>query len=1050
MMTLVNPDREFEITRSLNTHVFHTVHGRPHHDYRHNISLYPVFQGPKSNVINVNSTSIRLPSSGRWFIYGMHCNAVMDINLPMGDSWVSLEEYGNETHVDIRPVVVETRRVVPRGSVHILKNPKEHAFLLAIRKDDIVGLLPDSSSETVVEINVNIYYHQRETDFSIRTFRELGRRSVKEAFYAEASKEPDIHRQVYVDGKLTDFHNEDGTTRLRMIDIPDTAVCEIVTDSTIIGKLEIRSDDETSQYKGKDNQTRVLCHIPKAWNPEMRLLTRDMIDVFVRINNTESIYIDRTNTDRDFGTITHQDIGICKILIDRYKLDAPIVVYVRTREDEVQMWRDPDYRLALYHLDDDLIVDNLLGKTPMKIWEAGALEGSRWTDFVDHCLRDLKTDDLSDLIKGYGYLNSADAVCDRTVWITILPELQKRFYVPVPECYLDSEEMDAHVFLHGRMIDKDRYRCERWHQFLILDFDNLNGFQPGERLAIEFFERSEFKCRPVTIPPFETVTLSVDQDVEIYRVYELNDWNVIPDKRIYKRFNVPVTYLPFIQAEYEQFVTEEEQDDGTVWLTIRNTTPTEMSVLVTSKHTYQKIYGVEINLKAMNYDIWCSHLLTVKGKLFPLVEDGTVEEIDEEETLEIPYLDRDRNALVYLNGRELTRGLDYEQYAILSSQSCIGGQFVVIQNSDYLRMLLNRIEVYAINERQVAYDTGFLTEHATESVLAYLSYFPNIGSLFVDGVLTEVTEDSRMAVPTGDNRNGANYKIRALIPECLSKTLDQYGTFNQKNLKTVVAYMDSVENTIPELVIIPHSHHIYSTYLQTITEAVLRKWIKVNPKWDDAAMLRIISEYDDMKEFDIAFKKENKPPETLEEFIKSPVGLDYRFVDVLPSYRVQIYDYFDLDVVDTYPLVTVTGSNDESINGNYCCINPNAWHTTDITARHPNAETYKQWENVDMDSWSRIGYIYPYWIIYDLNERECYRAYEPLAKGPFWDLEWVACRPGYMPIQMTWAMVEIHARNELPTNRFQYTHDINERNFIQRVAGLTLPKDLAKDKDVTI
>ena len=125
MNKIVDINRDEGMASILHSHLYSTTHGRPYSDHRHNIELYPIFEGPKTNIVNINSCSIRLPASGRWFLYGMNCPAISMVRLPIVTSWTSLEDYGNATKVDIRTILHETRKLIPRGAIYILKNPKQ-------------------------------------------------------------------------------------------------------------------------------------------------------------------------------------------------------------------------------------------------------------------------------------------------------------------------------------------------------------------------------------------------------------------------------------------------------------------------------------------------------------------------------------------------------------------------------------------------------------------------------------------------------------------------------------------------------------------------------------------------------------------------------------------------------------------------------------------------------------------------------------------------------------------------------------------------------------
>lgn len=1041
MNRVVAIDREKEMASILHSHLYTTINGRPYADHRHNIELYPFFSGPKTNVVTINSCSIRLPASGRWFVYGLNFPAVSMVKLPLINTWTSLEDFGNTTHVDIRIILKETRRLIPRGSVFILRNPKQSNFLVAIRKDDLKALTPSGLSEELMGIRVNIYYHGDKTPFRIQTFRNMGRLSIREAFREEAAK-AGMTRQLYVNGLLVDPADLPD-----LADLPDGSICETVDDGSLIGLKDYDTSKSDYLYKGKDNQTRMLIHIPKDWNPNRRFLTRDMVDVYIRQDDGTYVYVDRTNTERDFGTITHQDIGICKTLVDRYKPDATIRVFVHTREDDIQPWKDADHRLTLYHLDDDLILQNLLGKG-LPEWSAAHLETTKWTTVVDNGYHvDHPEPDMPTMVQAYGYLNCADVLCQRSFERLITEELTNPFHIPIPICYLRSDDIRIHVFIEGRLLDPDYYTCERDLQFIRVSIAPEKFPETGETVAFELFEGRPFKSRTFSLDPGEEAVVQVDQDVDIYREVPVDGTNTIPNHILYRRLEIGSSWRHLTPTETETYISREDQDDGTTWIRVSNKGQDALTVLIVTKDGYQRLYAVEEHLKDKNYDIWCTSLLRTTTDLFPFVDEDNHEIEDVSGmTDEIPYLDRENPVLVYMNGRELTRGLDYEIHPILTNRAAIAGQFVVMQNTDYLRLASNVFEVYATGEKEVALDTGFTTNGSTETFDACLSYYPNIGSVFADGVLIPKPEDERTHIDLGDARIGASYKIRAMIPRTLKTFLDTYGKEDLLLQKRVLAYMRSVEDTRTDLVMTGHSHKIYSIYFQSIIEDVLRGRLRVNPTWSDAAVKRILEPYEDLKDFDIVFRKDIIHPKTKPDAILPPeTGIDLRFVDTLPTYRVTLWDVYDLTVERSYPMVVVTGSNDETVNGNYLCINgASPSFTKDVGARHINEEAYRQWAN--MGSWCRIGHTKGYWRLYDINERELYRAYDPMGRADYWNRTWEISKDGLLPITMETRTVEMSMMNEFPAHRFQYTTSKDVWMFLERIVRLMMPEDLIKDK----
>ena len=225
---------------------------------------------------------------------------------------------------------------------------------------------------------------------------------------------------------------------------------------------------------------------------------------------------------------------------------------------------------------------------------------------------------------------------------------------------------------------------------------------------------------------------------------------------------------------------------------------------------------------------------------------------------------------------------------------------------------------------------------------------------------------------------------------------------------------------------------------------VLRKRIKVDKKFTEQDIRRTLDAYKDLMEFDLAFSSKNIEVTDKEKFVKTPVsGLDYRFVDVLPSYRLEKLEDDDLTITDKLPIVSILGSNVDYVDGNYICINPGIEYMKDVTARHIHNPGYKQW--MGLNSHCRIGYIRGYWRLYDINDVELYTAKDAYGNKNIWELDWLPVDPEYSNITLSPTTIEVNTSNEFPIHRLQFTESIDEYDFLQKAANMYLKTDLAKD-----
>ena len=1077
-------DYETELTKILNSYIYHNVHCRPYSEYRHNIQLFPLFPTTQVNIVNIASASTRLPASGRWFLYTVENNAIVSIKLPLGKTWTVLGDYYDtrqkkmitgyctSSGVDIRVVLPINGKCIPRHCVWILKNPKANNFIVAIRETVISQFLGEPTA-TPPTINLNFYYHKADEYFRVVGYTN-NRLSERNTFFDDCNAASDATKIIFIDGVECVPKN--------LEDVFTGCFGEIVYDSSIVGTFKVDISPENSTiYINNRAALKYLCHIPKELNPDNDILNHRICDIYVHpegeqtTNYTNGLYINRTNTEKLFTTVSHNDFSIEKSLITHYCTlglfgsKCQLKIYVRNHHKGFTLNKDPNYFRELYLFDDNTIIQHLLGNTGQTYWAAKNTEDSDWVYFMDHYLEGITADDITKCVDCLGYTLSANALAKRVQHILISNELrQSEFFIPIPICYMTVENLICHVFVDGVRLDNDNFKYERVNQ--LLKIYNLTGvkFTVGTRITVELFEASDYRANYVTLGPavrdeygnwqYDSVSFDPEHGYEIYREVPLSSTNYIQNKYIYSRFIVNESYRTLTETETDAFVEEEfDEATNTTTVTITNRSTVGMKLLITSKTAYAKLYGVERHLKELNYDIWCSHRLMIKAKSFVINHEFQYEG----EQL-IPYINTDRTMLVYLNGRELTRSLDYQDYQINTNRNCIAGQFVILQNVDYLRVASNTFEVFTINERQVNLDTGFLTKNQTETIPSRMGYYDNLSMIFVDGYAQQYYDDHSYYVSIDQTiRPGSPYKIRTLVPRCLDEILSQLVDVDTGLQNTIARYVENQQDSATELVSIDRSHHIYSTFIQTITEQVLRGKLKVKLSWTDNQIRAKLASYLDMMEFDLAFNQKNRITSDPATFAKKPAeGLDLRFVDVLPSYRLERLEDTDLTITEKRPIILVTNSNVKTLNVNYICANPGARYMTELRGKDVsvwdipiNSYTARRWE---ASNGSYIVHRYTNlqagkatlvkrWELRDANDVLYYTAEDAVGVKDPAELKWEPVLKNYGEIRVNTALVEVNTSNEFPIHRLQFTRSIEEYAFLMRVAKMYLKQDLAKD-----
>lgn len=1063
--SITTVDVEKEISRSLYRFIFNRVVSRPYAEVRHNIHLDPITPNTCINSFEYNGNFYRLPYSGGWFVFIAHNNKINHINLPKVDNWTNLSNrtikgsvelgYCTQHRIDIRIVCSTTGKCISRKNVYIIPE-SEQTYLVAIRQN-AVEICEDVGETGVNDIWINFYYHHVNSKFTIMSYDDNASDFMKVI--------KNNHTQAFINGEaIVD------PSKVKSGNLAKGDMLEVVYDDDIVGSFDVEIKVD---YQSNSGYT--LFHIPQSLNPEDHIIGHRVCDIVIyKEDNNLGRYLNRALTEKYVQTLTHNDFGISTGYMVNYGRDIAgngtlrAKVYVRNHHrDDLKLSRDANYTQCLYKLNDEEIVKHLLGNGPVECWKASNLYKSAYAKILDTDYSEINERTLKDSIGALGYAAASDTVCKRVFHLPIAPGLTTSFVVPLPICYLPYKEVLAHIYIDGLMIDNDYVTYRKHNQYLCIDFapnvklgpygctmksyeqywNDLDRNDP-HYLTVEVFDGNPYRASYLEIQPGGTGNVIIDQDVKIYQVVPISTVNRLKDHYLYRRFSVINSYREFTQDEYKNVTYEDFC--GYRRLKITNPGTKTKVYLITSAHAYAKVYGVEHQLKEMNYDIFCSHLLMLQARKFPSIVAGVVKETDD--MIEIPYLDKDRSLLVYLNHRELTEDLDYKTYSIdtVARYSC--GQFVVFQNVDYLTVANNIFEVFSISEFKTIDTSGFLTDGAP-TLEGYLASYENSGVLFADGRAYNHPpanmigfEDVQLHKRV---RKGASAKIRAYIPYTLKNVFDKYATYEHKTLDEVLKYMHDVITDTEAPAIIERSHHIYSIFLQTITELVLRGKLKYDLNWTDERIKANLKPYNDLIKYDLGLRKENIEVTDPNEFIKPPKsGIDYRFVDVLPTYRVAPHDP-DLVVQDQYPVIRISESDIDSVNGTYICMNQDLSFIRPGEIYEPlptetgryNDITVQVWEN---STGARIGRSGEYWTIYDDEDNPRYQAFDCRDVDDIWNLKWEPVENAF-PITIDTTSIEIHTAGEFPARRYSYTASINDKNFLTRVARLYLNKDLVQD-----
>ena len=189
---------------------------------------------------------------------------------------------------------------------------------------------------------------------------------------------------------------------------------EAVVDEDIRGYFDVAidpnliyTDNETEDPEKEGTGTqRLLIHIPRRLNKNYNLITPDTCGIWAipnKTNSTSGILLYACGREDQFHQVTHNDFSInvefLKQLAEEngwvtknndgaiVSWDILVRVYVRTHGKQTVFIRDGHYIDYLYNLDDEGIIQMLMGTHPWQLehnellfWKADYLEDSKYTD----------------------------------------------------------------------------------------------------------------------------------------------------------------------------------------------------------------------------------------------------------------------------------------------------------------------------------------------------------------------------------------------------------------------------------------------------------------------------------------------------------------------------------------------------------------------------------------------------------------------------------------------------------------------------------------------
>lgn len=856
----MNQDTANVICRFLNQYIFDKVWNEPYKEYRRNIVPISMTPSQIRGHWSYRSESAMMPDSTKsYYVYGIDRGTFGNIRINTGSTteppacvetstWVSLTEYLNSSNLVLR-VHGEHGEMLYRSKIYIRDAKDPRLLLMAIERkmfSDILGRTYNHKniyiaiyfdSDNVDDIIIHDYYPSTQQELIIA---------------ANACINADVVKStIFVNGRVC--------TITSVTDIKIGDYIEIVEDDNIrcVFELDLSQDLQNRQYQSQvTNTLNQIIHIPKEHNVNNEIISHNTCDVYMTPRNTpnrrmEGLFVHRANPASPFVQLTHNDFAFPETIIDSYKNklgtdEVVLTTKIRTHRKNNVLSRDASYIDLLYIHDDKTINDFLEDNGPIDFhfWSARELEISEYIKAIMHPIAiKIHPENMDKYINALGAMNVLSLISNR-VKRFIISDIQDRVFVFGLPVVFTAVTVFPSVYLRGLKVPSELVTVSQSSigciTVILHESITLNT---GDDLVIELFENNPNPTYKF-IPVLDNTTIVVNLPAP--KIYE----KITLSEPIYGVDKISTTsYRP---VNIEQFCTVTEVVGGL------------------SIECHPQLYGKELIIEGEEglYRIYGNVQQQLNDKN-NITVDLMTQLVDSEEL--VPIIGPAR-LVVHLNNKLLIENLDYKIVRLVDIENSQAIYQVVIQNMSYLVSNDNMVEIFIIKEKMIGPDYGFVINNDAIGAGRMPVWIDNGSVLHVDGYMIKDVELSagRLIIHNATYRNGAPYGVRTVLPKVAIEYMNDFPVDNDLNrFLQIQEYLYGLPEYDENMVVVEHSHHIYSTFVCTVVRDVLLGTKVLTYEPDDDKVLDQVSEYIYLKQLDIVYQ--HRP--------------DLRYVDVFPIYQ---------------------------------------------------------------------------------------------------------------------------------------------------------------------
>lgn len=629
-------------------------------------------------------------------------------------------------------------------------------------------------------------------------------------------------------------------------------------------------------YSDKDKVYKQLIHLPKELNPNNEIFTHNTMSIYVRpkVKNQDNsvsigngVYLHRCAR-RGVSQVTHNDISIPTFILDAFRdhlNNQKITLHIKIRRHDKDniLIRDKSYIDLLYQLDDQTIIDHLLGRIwPEKLdfWKASNLEKSKYVEMMFDVPTVITPKNMYDYVEGLGYYQTISLLCQKVQHTVITEWFGGALYFNKPYLY-QNHPIYPLVYINGKKINNNHVLVNNDEPLKVgVGVDNTVKVNLGDIMTVEMY--LDGSTRVFGFTPTEEISY-IDIPYSSFDLLEEIEL-INPQKAL--------------DEEVKYYYSKPKDTEG--FLSVINSPDIEgFTRIIFAPSLYNKTFIIQNNTRVFRMEKSLDDLM-VNGD--PLILD--ISQFVEGINRFIPIYHAPR-VVVFLNNKYLIKDIDYVIAEIRDSNGEFIGRKLVIQNFQYLKESNNKVEFFVTSAEVEHRVSGFVVNDKAYKEDELTLLFNNMSLIHVDGDMEydTVNKGSYIQLPQMKYRQGAIFECCTAIPSTVKEFIDTYHDNDDlSRLEILNEYFYGKTPPYPDKLILDQSHKCYSVFTAPIIRDIVNKTANISLDPDIERFVKQLIDYRQFKDIDLVYNKK----------------LDLRFIDVYPHYR-----NFEVDNVTDYSIV---------------------------------------------------------------------------------------------------------------------------------------------------